>query len=49
MMSGGHEVGMGEGGRAQLQIHDYHRANFLLVKLSTVDLVNVWGPGYHWS
>ena len=26
-----------------------HRVSFLLVKSSTVDLMNVWGPGYCWS
>ena len=25
------------------------RASFLLVKSNTVDLVNIWDPGYHWN
>ena len=35
---------------AHLQTHVINnRASFLQVKLSTVDLVNIWDPGYHWS
>ena len=57
MTSGGREVdvggggGGGGGGGAQLQnsCAINHRANFLPVKSSIVDLVNVWGPGYSWS
>ena len=53
MTSGGRKVdiGGGGGGGTHLQnpcaIND--RASFLTVKSSTVDLVNVRGPGYCWS
>ena len=46
MPSDWHEVNVGG---AQLQTHDCAiklRACFLPMKLSTVDLVNIWGPGY---
>ena len=42
--------GCGGGGGARLQTCAIkHRVSFLLVKSSTVDLMNVWGPGYCWS
>ena len=38
------------GADAQLQTRAIsHRASFLPVESSTVDLVNVWSPGYRWS
>ena len=46
MPSDWHEVNVGG---AQLQTHDCAiklRACFLPMKSSTVDLVNIWGPGY---
>ena len=44
-MRGGRGCG-GGGGGGRLQTD---RMSFLPVNSSTVNLVNVWGPGYHWS
>ena len=38
---------MGGGAVPIYKLND--RVSFLLVKLSTVDFVNVWSPGYRWS
>ena len=50
MTSGGCEVDVGGegvgGGDPTTFVCD---KPFLLVKSSTVDLMNVWGPGYRWS
>ena len=48
IMSGGWEVDLGGCPSTNLcAIND--RVSFLLVKLSIVDIVNVWGPSYRWS
>ena len=49
---GGREVDVGGGGGRCPTTNSCAinpRASFLPVKSSTVDLVNVWGPGYRWS
>ena len=44
---GGGEMDMGGGGCPTTNLCAINdRASFLLVKLSTVDLMNIWGPGY---
>ena len=40
---------MGGGAHLRNSCAINHRASFLPVESSTVDLVNVWGPGYRWS
>ena len=47
MTSGGCEVDVGGGGGYPTTF--VCDKPFLLVKSSTVDLMNVWGPGYRWS
>ena len=54
MTFGGREVDVGGGGGgsgAHLtnSCAINNRASFLPVESSTVDLMNVWGPGYRWS
>ena len=51
MTSGGHEVDVGGGGWCPTtnSFTVNHWVSFLLVKLSTVYLVNIWGPGYRWN
>ena len=43
---GGH---MGGGAHLTNSFAINHRATFLPVELSTINLMNVWGPGYRWS
>ena len=44
---GGHGGGGGCPSTNSCVIND--RVSFLLVKLSIVDLANIWDPGYRWS
>ena len=52
MTSGRCEVDVGGGGGGGGAVPIYNSCvikSFLLVESSTVDLMNVWGPGYRWS
>ena len=50
MTSDGREVDVGGGQCPTANLCAIkHRVSFLLVKYCTVDLVNLWSPGYHWS
>ena len=46
MTSGGREVDVGGGVHLTNLCAINYRVSFLPVKSSTVDLTNVWGPGY---